>query len=244
VTLVGVRAAGHRAALRLTPGLLSPRLITGDANGAKVALVATTALLLGGDQVDLELDIGPGAWLEIVETAGTVAYDAAGEPSGWSVRVTVAAGGLLIWHGEPFVVASGANVLRRSHFSLADDASVCVRETVVLGRGGERGGAVRIENRVCQGDLPVLVEHLDLRDRSIRELPGVIGPAAVVDTVMMLGGVAPAQPPPETGTVFALAESAGTVGRVLRAGLAGSPVAGWWPAWSRVARERYVASLG
>ena len=49
--------------------------------GARVGLVATTALLLGGDHVEIDIDVGPGAWLEVVEIAGTVAYDADGVAS-------------------------------------------------------------------------------------------------------------------------------------------------------------------
>jgi len=244
VTFVGVRAGIGRSTLRLTPGRLAPRLLSLDATGAKIALVATSALLLGGDHVELEFDVGPGAWLEIVETAGTVAYDAAGESSSWNVQVAVGHGGLLIWHGEPFVVADGANTQRRSVFELGPDASTCVRETVILGRSGERGGAVRIQNRAGRCGVPVLVEDLDLRDRESRELPGVIGPSAVIDTVTVLGGApVPGPSAPDAGTIFELDACAGTVGRVLRTGLAGSPAAKWWPAWSRAARDRYLAAL-
>ena len=243
MTFVGVRAGVGRSTLRLTPGPLAPRLLSADATGAKIALVATSALLLGGDHVQLEVDVGPGAWLEIVETAGTVAYDAAGESSSWNVRVAVDRGGLLIWHGEPFVLADGSNTLRRSVFELGPDASTCIRETVILGRTGERGGAVRIQTRVSRCGLPVLVEDLELRDRERRELPGVIGSSAVIDTVTVLGAQVPGRSAPDAGTIFELDASAGTVGRFLRTGLAGSPAAKWWPVWSRAARDRYLAAL-
>ncbi len=241
MTVVGVQAGTHRSRLQLVPGRLAPRVINSDATGAKVALVATTALLLGGDRVDLRLDIGPGAWLEIVEIAGTVAYNAEGKQSEWNVRATIGAGGLLILHGEPFVVADGANVLRRSTVELDSSAIACIRETVVLGRSGERGGALRLTNRVDRGGRPVLLEDLDLRDRAVRELPGVLGRAAVIDTVTLLGAAPKACP--TSGALFELDGSAGTIGRDLRAELAGSPIALWWPEWSNAARHRYAAGL-
>ena len=223
----------------MTGGNLAPRLISQDARGAKVALVATTAMLLGGDRVDLELRVGCGAWLEIVETAGTVAYDADGAASSWNVDVVIGDGGLLIWHGEPFVVSDGANTLRHSSFELGERASMCLRETVVLGRTGEAGGSVRVQNRVQRGH-PVLIEDLDLSDRATRELPGVTGGATVLDTLTLIGRPAPAPNPPP-GHFFTL-DDGGAVARVLRSGLAGSPVAQWWPAWSAAAREGYDAT--
>ena len=239
MTFVGVELCAGRPRLRLLGGILAPRLISLDATGAKVALVATKALLLGGDAVEVELQVGAGAWLEIVETTGTVAYDAAGEPSSWIVRATVDAAGLLLWHGEPLVVADGANTIRSSQFDLQENAISCVRETVVLGRAGELGGAVRIRNQVCRAGRPILVEDLDLRDGLRRRMPGMIGGATVLDTVALLGTQAP-EPPPSAGTVFSLDGAAGTVARVLGAELAGSPALNWWSAASAAARASYL----
>ena len=234
MTFVGVEAGEGRAKLRMTGGNLAPRVISANATGAKVALVATTALLLGGDRVDLELQVGPGAWLEIVETAGTVAYDADGAPSSWNVDVAIEDGGLLLWHGEPFVVSDGANTLRHSGFSLGEGASLCIRETVVLGRTGEVGGSVRVRNEVRRGE-PILIEDLDLTDRATRGLPGVIGGTTVLDTLTLIGPPAPTLDIPP-GHLFTL-DDGGAVARVLRAGLAGSPVARWWPAWRSAALD-------
>ena len=78
MTRIGVQAAPGRARLTLTGGPIGPRVLRVAENGARIGLVATTALLLGGDHIDIEIDVGPGAWLELVETAGTVAYDADG----------------------------------------------------------------------------------------------------------------------------------------------------------------------
>jgi urease accessory protein len=242
MTFVGVEVGVGRARLTLRGGDLAPRVISQDATGAKVALVATTALLLGGDQVDLELRISPGAWLEIVETAGLVAYDAGGTMSGWRLRATIGDGALLVWQGEPFVVADGANVLRSSHFNLGEESTLCIRETVVFGRTGETGGSARIRNRISRGNFPLLVESLDLTDRATRELPGIIGPARVVDTVTLVGAPVPTAPILPVGSAFALSGAAGTVGRVLRTSLAGSPVPAWWSAWSAAARAGRIAA--
>jgi len=123
VTSIGVQAADGRARLTLTQGPISPRILRIADNGARIGLVATQALLLGGDHVRLDIEVGPGAWLELVETAGTVAYDADGAKSSWTVSIRVAEGGVLIWSGEPFVVSRGANVARSSTIELGEGAA-------------------------------------------------------------------------------------------------------------------------
>lgn len=243
MTLIAVEPGAGRPRLTLLGGALAPRVLTVDATGARVALVATTALLLGGDQVEVELRVGPGAWLEVVETAGTVAYDAEGEQSSWTVRAAVAAGGLLLWHGEPFVVSRGANTMRDSAFEMGESATVCLRETVVLGRTGEQGGALRTRTRARRGHTPLLVEDLDLTCAAHRALPGMLDVATVVDTVTWLGHPAPLMPVLEPGSRFDLADDAGTVARTLRCGLAGSPAGAWWAAWSGSAGVAYRDQL-
>ena len=243
MTLIAVEPGAGRPRLRLVGGLLAPRVLTADATGARVALVATTALLLGGDRVEVELRVGTGSWLEIVETAGTVVYDAEGEPSTWTVRADVAAGGLLLWHGEPFVVSRGGNTLRSSRFELGESAVGCLRETIVLGRSGEQGGALRTRTLASSGGMPLLAEDLDLTDAVHRRLPGLLGAATVVDTVTWLGRAAPSAPAIEPGSRFDLADDAGTVTRTLRSGLAGSPAGAWWAAWSGSARVAYREQL-
>ena len=245
MTRIGVHAAPGRARLTLTGGPISPRLLRVAADGARIGLVATTALLLGGDHVDIEIEVGPGAWLELVETTGTVAYDAAGLASSWTVRIRVADGGLLIWAGEPFVVAHGANVRRDTSIELAAGAVACLRETLVLGRTGESGGAIRSTLSVRQHDpdsqchKELLKEDLDLTDTHLRSLPGLIGDARVLDTVALLGINAPNLPELTTGNRFEL-DGTGTLARCLTTTYAASPLAAISTAWQLAAHERTI----
>ncbi len=239
MTLIGVERSVGRAKLTLVATQLAPRVLDVDPDGARVALVATSALLLGGDHVCIDVRVGPGAWLDIVDTAGTVAYDAAGEPSGWTVRAVLSAGALLLWQGQPFVVAGGANVLRQMRIDIGLGAVACLRETVVLGRTGEVGGALRLRSDISVSGDPVLVEELDLTSVQNRCAPGVLGPNRVVDSVSMFGLRAPALP---VGSHFDLA-GAGSVARFLGRGLAESPAGDWWTDWRRLALSRYATQL-
>ena len=230
MTRLRVTAAGPRVRVDSSGGPLAVRTLAADAASARVAFVATQALLLAGDHVEVVVEVGPGITLDILEVAGTVAYDAAGAGSSWSIRASVGESGWLIWRGEPFVVASGANVTRCSEVALAAGATAVIRETLVLGRSGEVGGALINRIRVTYAGTPLLAEDLDLSAAADRCRPGLLGAARVVDAAMFLGERAPDRPRVPVGHRFDLA-GPGTLARVLRSDLAGSPVQAWFSAW-------------
>ncbi|MEL7977739.1 urease accessory protein UreD [Isoptericola sp. F-RaC21] len=168
---------------------LRPRPVLVDGPLARVALVGTFALLLAGDDVRVELCVGAGVVLELIEPSGVVAYDVrGGDGASWAVHATVAEGGALVWKGAPFVVTAGADVERSTAVELAAGARALISETLVLGRADEPGGgplrsrfSARLEGR------PLLVEDLDLRDPWLATSPGVVGAHRVVASVMLLG---------------------------------------------------------
>jgi len=145
----------------------------------RVALVPEQALLLADDQVTVTVRVGAGSSLEIVEPGGTVAYAMRGRSARWDVTIEVDAGGTLVWHGEPFVVAEGADVERTTSVEVEAGASVTLRETLVLGRAGETPGGLRSRTEVRREGAPVLLEDLDARVG--------MGPHRVLDQVLHLG---------------------------------------------------------
>lgn len=185
-----------RVALRHRPGDV-PRVLTRDGALAvrvlatrpghvEVALVGRRSLLHAGDEVALRIELEPGTSLRVTEVAGTVAYDGRGGTAAWSADVVVGDGARLRWDAWPFVVAQGADVTRRTDVALGADAVARLRETLVLGRDGERGGRLRTRTDVSHAGVPLLVEDLDLTP-ALREEFGVLGDARVVDTVLELG---------------------------------------------------------
>lgn len=119
---------------------LRPRLVGRTGTKARVALVGACAALLAGDDLRLEVEVGPGAHLELVEPTGTVAYDGRGERASWGAAIRVHEAGSLVWPGAPFVVADGADVCRHTGIALDTGAVILLQETLVLGRSGEAGG--------------------------------------------------------------------------------------------------------
>lgn len=212
---------GGRHVTRLTQGLLRPQVVGSSADRCRIGLLATTALLLGGDVVELEVRLGAGVRLDLFDVAGTVAYHGRGESSAWHVRVELAEGAGLTYAGEPFVVGDGADVTRTLDVDLAPDASAAVRDTVVLGRSGQRGGRLRSRTSVRVGGRPVLLEDQQLDPDGLRSAPGMLGAHRVLDTVLWLGA---AQPEPTTATTYALVDGAGTLTRWLGTSLADSPL--------------------
>ena len=196
-------------------------MVGSSAERCRIGLLATTALLLGGDVVALEVRVGPGARLDLFDVAGTVAYHGRGEPSAWHVRVELAAGAGLTYAGEPFVVGDGADVTRTLDVDLAPGASAALRDTVVLGRSGQRGGRLRSLTAVRVGGRPVLLEDQRLDPDRLRGAPGMLGTHRVLDTVTWLGS---AEPVPTGATTYALVGGAGTLTRWLGTSLAESPL--------------------
>ena len=233
MTLIAVDPAPGRARVTHTPGPIAARVQRVDPDGARVALVATTALLLGGDHVEFDVRVGPGGWLDVVETAGTVAYDAQGVASGWTVRARLGAGARLTWNGEPFVIADGADVHRVTELDLAPGAVACLRETLVFGRVGEAGGALRSTSRVRLDETELLIEDLDLTEAAVRTAPGLLGACRVVDSVLLLGSAAPPEPVLPPGVRYDLA-GPGTIARVLAGDTGRSALDAVWPVWRRV----------
>jgi urease accessory protein len=160
--------------------LLRPMLVDSAVASARVSLVPEGAMLLAGDRISLEVEVGPGARLELVEPAGTVAYDMRGRDASWDVRVVLREDAVLVWHGEPFVAAAGSRTRRRTDVTLAPGAVLALRETLVLGRYGEPPGEVSQQLTATGSDgRPLLVEEL------------VLGSHRVVGSVLLLGAVVP-----------------------------------------------------
>lgn len=210
VTTLRVRlGASGRPRVETRAGLLVPRIVSVRERTVRVVLVAAGALLLAGDDVRVRVDVGSGVRLELADVAATVAYDGRGGQSSWRADLSVAPGGELRWHGEPFVVASGADVDRGLHAQVEDGGRLALRDTLVLGRHGEPSGVVRSRARLHYAGRPVLAEDLDL-SAGRGELPGILGGRRVVDQIVRLG---PA-PATEPGGLTARAASASCVGCV------------------------------
>lgn len=227
LTRIRVESRHGRPWVSSSTGLVRPQVVHARAGWCRIGLLATTALLLGGDEVELQVSLGAGARLDLFDVAGTVAYDGHGAPARWRTTVELEAGALLTWSGLPFVVATGADVTRTLAVELDPTAGALVRDTIILGRHGECGGRFTSSTTLRVGDRLALVEHQHL-DPALRTLPGMLGPNRVLDTITALGAVSRPDRPTAQLSHFQLVGGAGTVSRYLGRELAGSPLHQWW----------------
>lgn len=182
-TRVAVTADGR---VELDGDVVRARRLPDEEGCVRVALIASQALLLAGDEVHLEVEVAAGRALELVEVTGTVAYDMRGGQATWLVDVRLGADAVLLWPGLPFVVADGADVLRMTHVDMAAGARAVLRETLVLGRTGQTGGRVRTTVRARLADRPLLVETFVVEPAAVVD-PALLGGARCLDTLLVLG---------------------------------------------------------
>lgn len=170
-------AAGR---VRVTAGGGPFRVLTlgVDADGARVALVPTRALLLVGDVVEVQCQVADGLRLHLQETSGTVAYDMRGGSASWSFTAQVGSGARLVLDSLPWVSAGGSRVTRAMSVGLGAAATMLARETLVLGRWGEAPGDLVSRTSITREGRPVVVEEL----RSHH-----LAPWRVVDSVLAVG---------------------------------------------------------
>ena len=210
---------GRRGRLALTSdgplgrGHLGARILSQRPGYARVALVAEGALLVAGDDISVNITVGPGMRLDVVEPSGTVAYDMRGGSARWQARVKLAPHARLTWQGQTFVVSGGADVTRDVRVELATGSVAVLRETLVLGRAGEPGGRLLQTSRATLDGHPLLAEELDLGPSQPR--PGALGHCRVVDTVSFLGRRAPGIPSPAVGSHRLDLDGPGTLVRSL-----------------------------
>lgn len=188
-TRLTVDRSGDRQALRWShewPVVLRP---TGPA-GRRVHLVHAAGGPLGGDDLALSVDVGRGARLAVHSAGATLVQPGAGTdaPARWTVAVDVAPHGHLHWAPEPTVVADGAALASTLTVTVAAGAAATLREVVVLGRHGQRGGRYTgVTNVVVDG--VVLLAHTTVLDGADAALCGPAGTAGAraVGTLVCAG---------------------------------------------------------
>lgn len=175
-------------ATRLTTLRSDPPLTLREAAGA-VYLAASAAGPVGGDEVELDVEVGPGAVLEVRTVAATLVLPGpAPAPSRSDCRVTVSDGAELRWRPEPVVAVRGCDHRTVARIDLAPTSGLVWREELVLGRHGEPGGSVLQRLEIDRGGVALIRTEHALGPR----WPGSNGPAGagghrVVGTLVVVG---------------------------------------------------------
>jgi urease accessory protein len=153
----------------------------------RAALVPVQAGPLDGDHDRIRLHVGPGATLEMVPIAATLAL-----PGHSRLELHATVEGTLILDEPPLIVAEGADVTRRVTIELANDAIVAMRDVVVLGRAGEGRGRLDSVTRATLAGAPLLHDALRIEPAADDAYVALPPGHRVLGTACLLG--APGEP--------------------------------------------------
>jgi urease accessory protein len=133
-----------------------------------VHLVNSAASPLGGDELTLTVCVGPGACLTLAGIAATVALPGPhGEKSHTTVHIELGEGATVAYLPQPTVVTRRARHESLLTVTLAEDARLHTRETVVLGRAGETAGELTTALHVTRRGRPVLRQSLTVTSETL-----------------------------------------------------------------------------
>jgi urease accessory protein len=151
-----------------------------------VYLVGAAAGPLGGDDLELALQVGPGARLTVRSAATALALPGDGE-STLTVRAEVEAGGRLDFAPEPTVAAAGCHHRARADIALSEGATLRWYEELILGRHLENPGRHTSRFDVTVDGIPLLRHELRLDDPRTYTSHAVLAGAKAVGSVLLVG---------------------------------------------------------
>ncbi|NUT33281.1 MAG: urease accessory protein UreD [Hamadaea sp.] len=178
----------------------SPLLLrrTQDEDGvATVHLVGGAAGPLGGDELRLDVVVGPGAALRLRSVAASIALpDRHGAESRFAMSAEVAAGGTLQWLPEPTIAAAGCRHTAYASVDLDEDAALLWRDELICGRYGEEPGSLTMTTSVQYAGVPLLRQSLRVGPGADGWAgPAVLGGATATGSLLQVHpGTAPAGP--------------------------------------------------
>ena len=118
---------GQRSPVRI----LLPRPTGAD---AIAVLLNTAGGVCGGDRLEAEAKLGPGARATVVGQAAERVYRALDRPATIRTRLEVAASAALHWAPQETILFDGAMLERRTELRTEGDARLLAAETLVFGR--------------------------------------------------------------------------------------------------------------
>jgi urease accessory protein len=140
----GTRLAVLRGESPLLVRRTGPRA---DGGEVTVHLVGGAAGPLRGDELRIEVEVGPGAGLEVRSVAAQLALPGRPglPPSRLTVHASVAENASLRWLPEPLIAAAGCDHQSFTEVEVAEGGSLLWRDDLVCGRHAETSGAVRAD---------------------------------------------------------------------------------------------------
>jgi urease accessory protein len=158
----------------------------------QAVLINTAGGLCGGDDLSWNAQAAAGARLVLTTQACERVYRSLGDEARVTTRLTAGAGARLDWLPQETILFEGARLSRRLEVDLADDASFCAVEAVVLGRAamGEAARRALLHDswRIRRGGRLLHAEEARLcADPLEREASSLLAGAAAFGTMLYIG---------------------------------------------------------
>jgi urease accessory protein len=106
------------------------------ADELEAVIVNTAGGMAGGDRLELDFAVGPGARLLVTSAAAEKVYRTLGSQTTIAAKLNVAAGGELAWLPQETILFDRARLRRTIEVDLAADARLLLVEAVIFGRSG------------------------------------------------------------------------------------------------------------
>jgi urease accessory protein len=183
------RGGTRLAVLRGESPLLLRRTGRPADGGVTVHLVGGAAGPLRGDELRLDVEVGPGARLEMLSVAASLALPGRpAPPSRLTVTASVAAGGRLRWLPEPLIAAAGCDHEVVTRVDVAEGGTLLWRDDLVCGRHREASGTVRADTLIRYGGVALYRHELAAGPGAPGwDGPAVLGGGRAIGTVVMAG---------------------------------------------------------
>jgi urease accessory protein len=144
-----------------SPLSLVPRRGTAAAGESAVTvhMVGSASTPVAGDDVELDVGVGPGADLVLTGVAAAVALPGLEKPSSLTIRFEIGEDASLQYLPEPTVITARAHHHTALHARLHPTARLRTREVLVAGRAGESSGRYRGTTRVEEASSDLHERH-------------------------------------------------------------------------------------
>ena len=160
----------------------------------EAVIVNTAGGVAGGDRSDLDVEVGPQAWLSVSGAAAEKIYRTHGPDAEISIRLDVKRGAALRWLPQETILFDRARMIRRIDVELAEGASVVLAEAIVFGRSamGEAVNEGKLSDRwrVRRDGKLLFAETLNLEGAIAQQLSekAVAGGGVAIATLLVIPG--------------------------------------------------------
>ena len=158
---------------------------------ATVILASPAGGILQGDQLMIDIRVGPGARLRVGTQSATRIYRAPSSKARQIVRLEVEAGGYLEYLPDPFIPYAGSQFISSTTAIVAADAALVMGEVVAPGRAarGEILAFERFESKVeivRPDGLLLATDAVILDRREPMRVVGALGAYLAVGTLLVI----------------------------------------------------------